>query len=252
MPKHRFFISQSLSGDTIEIAGPTVHHIRTVLRLKPGDTIQLVDPSGTLASVKILSVDPAGIEGLVLGRETPPKKETTIALFQGLPKGAKMDQIVRQATEIGVDLIAPVVTERAIGLPEEKVSKKLERWRRIATEAAQQSKRTDVPQVLPVLSWSEALELLNTFELKVVFWEEEKQRLVAELFDRPEKPASLGVVIGPEGGLASDEIDDLRRTGSQTVTFGERILRTETAGIAALAIVLYELRRLFGDGQSNS
>jgi 16S rRNA (uracil1498-N3)-methyltransferase len=146
-------------------------------------------------------------------------------------------------TEIGVSGIYPIITERAIvKVDGEKIGRKLDRWRKIATEAAKQSHRTTIPKVNPVIAWREALQELRSFDQIILFWEEETETLPYEVLD----PAAgkIAVVIGPEGGLSEKEAGDLKNIGARVATLGESILRVETAAPVAVALAIYDLRRI--------
>jgi 16S rRNA (uracil1498-N3)-methyltransferase len=238
--KPRFFIDRSVDN-AIEIAGPDAKHIRDVLRLKLGDIIEVVDPEGNLADIELTDVA-SNVSGRVVktyeNAETLPK----VYLFQALPKAAKMDDIVRQVTEIGVTGIVPILTERVIvKIEPDKAPKKRERWQKIAAEASKQSHRISIPFVSEILSWDKALDELAHYDQVVVFWEEEQARLPYEALNPT--VGSVALVIGPEGGLADSEIADLKRIGADVVTLGKTILRVETAAPVATALVFYDLRK---------
>lgn len=241
MSKPRFFIEGEI-GESVDITGSDARHIRDVLRLKAGDVIEVVDSGGQLADIEITGVSGDRVSGRVIkrygGREALPE----VYLFQALPKAAKMDMIVRQSTEIGVAGIYPVITERVVVKVEaEKAGKKVERWQKIAAEAAKQSHRVSIPKVSPILSWQDALRELKKFEQVIVFWEVEREMLLHEVL-KPEA-TRIALVIGPEGGLSQREASDLMGVDAQAVTLGETILRVETAGPVAVALALYDLRR---------
>ena len=139
--------------------------------------------------------------------------------------------------------VIPVETSRSIvHLDGGKAAKKIERWQKIAQEASQQSKRVQVPAVGPYLSWKQCLQQLKEEDgLTIIFWEDEQtQSLKALLRSQPQKPAAINLIVGPEGGLSGDEVNQLRDIGAVSASLGKRILRTETAGMAGVAIVLYE------------
>lgn len=242
MAKPRFFI-KGIIGDSVDITGSDARHIKDILRLVPGEIIEVVDSEGTLADVRLEDVSRECVSGRVVERRKTTEALPHVVLFQGLPKSGKFDTVVRQTTEIGVSGISPVLTERVVvKLEPGKAGKKSDRWQRIAEEAAKQAHRMLIPKVSGILSWQEAIEELQKFDQVIVFWEEERESLLFEVL----KPGArtIAVVVGPEGGLSTREVDELKEIGARTVTLGESILRTETAGSIAVALVLYELRRL--------
>lgn len=236
----RFFISsQAIVGDRATIAGSDVHHIRDVLRLAPGDRIALIDESAAVHEAEILEIGAAAVTAKIVASTRAEEPAVYLALFQGLPKAAKFDEVVQKTTELGVDRIAPVLTERTV--IKEVNQARVERWRRIAAAAAKQSRRTGVPRVDEPLEFSDLPAALREFDLTVVFWEGE-----TEPVDRALAGFSgqrLALVIGPEGGFAAAEVQSLSEAGARTASLGPRILRTETAPIAALAIVNFLLGR---------
>jgi len=250
LAKARFFLAGQIGESVeVEITGPDARHIKDVLRLSKGDMIEVVDSEGIIAEVRIEGFARGGVLGRIVGSYKAAESLPQVYLFQGLPKAGKLDTIVRQATEIGVSGISPILTERVVvKLEAQKAAKKSDRWQKIATEAAKQSHRISIPKVTGVLSWQEALEELKKFDHTVVFWEEEHEKLLFEAL-KPEVH-SIALVIGPEGGLAEKEVADLKDIGAEVVTLGESILRTETAGPVAVALTLYELRRMKKTKQS--
>lgn len=242
MGERRFFVSPSLiQGKEASITGSDVKHIRNVLRLKTGDKVTLLDGRGWEHLAQITEISPAQVRLGILESSSKDLPKRRVSLFQGIPKGAKMDLIVQKATELDVDQIVPVIFERTVSHPKEKAAVKQTRWRKIAEEAAKQSERLTIPEILAPCSFYEALKLLPAYDRVLVFWEEETGQLVSDVVGP--KAKTLAIVIGPEGGMTSAEVKKMVALGARTVTAGDLILRTETAAIAALAIVSYELRR---------
>lgn len=242
MAKPRFFIGRQVKY-AVDITGADARHVKDVLRLVPGDIIEVVDPDGNLAEVEITNIYKDRISGKVINRRQIKEKLPEVFLFQALPKATKMDDIVRQTTEVGVTGLFPILTERVVvKIDPEKAKKKVERWQKIAAEAAKQSHRSLIPKVSPVLDWQDVLEKLKSFDQVIVFWEEESNRLPYEVIDP--RAGRIAIVIGPEGGLAQWEVSDLKKLGAEVVTLGESILRVETAAPVALALVLYDLRKM--------
>lgn len=242
MSKPRFFVGRPVKF-AVDITGPDARHIKDVLRLGPGDIIEAVDPEGTISDVEITGLEPGKVSGRVVASYRAGEELPEVFLFQALPKASKMDDIVRQSTEIGVAGVFPIQTERVVvKLEPEKAPKKVDRWQKIAVEAAKQSHRTLIPPVSSVLAWGEALKKLKEFDEIIVFWEEERGTLPFEVLDPSAK--TIAIVIGPEGGLSDNEVSDLKDFGAKVVTLGESILRVETAAPVAIALILYDLRRM--------
>lgn len=226
-------------GDRVEIAGDPLHYLTRVLRLDAGDEIELFDGRGRCWSARLEAVEPErAILALGERREAPVAPPITLA--QGLAKGDKLDLVVQKATELGVARIAPLSLARCVvRLDPKKAGERTKRWRRIAEEAARQSGRADVPAVDEPSDLDGFLRAAaGRGEAIGVLWEEEgSARLgswVAAHLDRP-----MAIVIGPEGGLTASEVEAIRRAGGAVLGLGPRILRTETAGLAALAVALH-------------
>lgn len=245
---HRFFIdSPAQTGERIVFNVPISRQMARVLRLEPGAHVIAVEPGGWELIVELTEVGVRRAAGVVVGRQRrqtePPVR---VILGQGLPKYDKMDLVVQKCTEIGVTEIIPVVTRRSIVRLEAgsiTASARCERWRRVAREASEQAGRTLVPLVYSIMDLASALPLLGAADLFLVPWEEEKgARLKAVLRQRLEKGglSSVAILIGPEGGFAPDEVEMARVHGALAVGMGPRLLRTETAGVVAASIVLYE------------
>jgi len=239
---HRFFLnSRAIDGKNVSITGSDVRHIRDVLRLGPGDAVTVIDESAGEYDVELVSLADSEVRGRIIAARRPAAPEVFLALFQGLPKGTKFDEVIEKATELGADRIAPVIMERCVARPDAATDKRVERWRRVAEAAAKQSRRPTLPQIDAPLSWDGFINALADFDLAVVFWEgatEPANIALAGLAGQ-----RLAVVIGPEGGLAAAEVTALAALGAKTAWLGPRILRTETAPVAALAIVNFILQR---------
>lgn len=239
---HKFFVaSEQIADGRVTLTGSDVSHIRTVLRLKAGDSIQVISDSGKLHTVRLVEVKAKEIQGEVISSEKF-DVESPLAIHLGLAltKANKFDGVLRKSIELGACSITPLTTERCVVKTQ---GKKIERWKKIALESSKQCGRTRVPLV------AEDIETLEVFcrknndrDLKLVFWEVEKKNSLKDLKPGTE-PRSVAVLIGPEGGFSLPEIEKARESGFQTVSLGPRILRAETAPIAALAV----LQSLWGD-----
>ncbi len=240
----RVFVSTAdISADIVSIEGSDARHLGLVLRLKPGDSFVAVDEFGREHTAAVTSIEPGLITGRIVATRTPEtESKVRISLAQAVPKGKKMDMIVEKCTELGVGAIIPMMTERVVTQPDEaKMAERAERWQRIANEAAKQSHRTIIPEVHPVVPLESAVDELAQLDLCLLFSEAEQQRPLREVLGRGIRVTTLGLAIGPEGGFSVQEVEMAVAAGAVPVTLGLRILRTETAAIAALSICLYEL-----------
>lgn len=247
---HRFFVpKEQITVPLVTITGSDVNHIARVLRLKPGEEIVVSDGIGGECLAEITYIDPKKVEALIkesfISHNEPPMD---VYLLQGLPKGEKMEFIIQKCTEIGIRKIIPVNMERTIvRLAGDKAEKRRERWRRIAEEAAKQCQRSKVPEIASICSLSEAIKQLPEGTTLIMPWEEERNMgMKTFLRNRLGFSGSLALIIGPEGGITKEEAMISEEYDVQKVSLGPRILRTETAGLVALSIVLYELGDLGG------
>lgn len=241
---HKFFVpAGQIVGNRVTLTGPDISHIRTVLRLKVGASIQVIGGSDKLLTVRLVEVKAKGIQGEVIASEKfDVESPLSVHLGLALTKGNKFDATLRKSVELGACSITPLTTERCV-VKTHQVGIKIERWKKIALESSKQCGRIQVPLV------AEGIETLKIFcrnsddrDLKLVFWEMEGDNSLKDLkLDR--KPRSVAVLIGPEGGFSLAEIEKTREYGFQTVSLGPRILRAETAPVVALAL----LQSLWGD-----
>lgn len=241
---NRFFTDKdNISDDMVIIDGEDVKHIKNVLRLNKGDKIVVCDGEAYEYIVEIETLGDNQVEGIIIHKEmSKSEPPIDVILYQGLPKSTKMDLIIQKTTELGVNEIIPVMTERTIVKldNDKKEQKKLERWNRIAMEAAKQSKRGKIPTVGNVLSFKELLNRLKNEEFVIVPYEDESKTGAKEIL-RKYTGKKINIVIGPEGGFEEEEISMLKEIGAHIISLGPRILRTETAGFTAISIALYEL-----------
>ncbi len=212
-------------------------HLQTVLRLQPGDKIELFNGVGQLAT-SILKEN-SEVELLDVVNYPPPS--CSLTLIQGLPKGDKLELILQKGTELGVNQFYLTAMERSVGqLKSDRKQKRLERWQKIIQEAARQSRQYHLPQLVTDTSLPHVLSTIKA-DLKLLLWEESTTPLREVL---PQLlPQRIAVLVGPEGGVSQQEVDQARAEGYQAVSLGPRILRTETAGLAIMAILQY----LYGD-----
>lgn len=241
-----FFIETSEREDSIlGITGPDARHIKTVLRMKPGDKIGLFDGKGLEYEAKIIDLSPGRVQVSIIHcfpstSESPLK----IIVAQAFLKEKKMDGLVRQLSELGIIKWIPFIAERSVPRPDKKqLSARTKRWEKIAKEALKQCKRGRIMEVGETVSFEEMLNQGQFYDLRVAFWEDELQPVHANLPGSGEKIDTVFAIIGPEGGFTQKEIEKARNRGFITVGLGPRILRAETATVAACVLIQY----LFGD-----
>lgn len=245
---HRFFAEDlHITDNRITITGGDVNHIRNVLRMDPGDHICIVaGQDGKEYDCEILSLDGSRVETVICGVTACDRElQSRIVLFQGLPKSDKMELIIQKAVELGAESIIPVITERTIvKLDPKKEENKRRRWMSISESAAKQSGRLCIPEVHKAVSFDEALRMARELDVNLIPYElAEGMDRTRELMSGIQPGRSVGIFIGPEGGFAADEVRKAVAAGVEPVTLGKRILRTETAGLATLAMLVYNLER---------
>ncbi len=243
MPK--FFVPrENIGEEKIRITGGDVQHIARVLRMNPNDRLTLCDGRGIDYETAIEEISDKEIICKILSREnSKTEADIEVTLVQGLPKAAKMDYIIQKTTELGISRIIPCMLARCVVKLENKKAeeKKTERWRKISTEAAKQSGRGVIPEVCEPHTLDMAIKALGECDIVFVPYECEEQTSLKSVLTACENPHKVGFIIGPEGGFDISEIEKIRSAGIPTVTLGKRILRTETAGEAVLAMVMYEI-----------
>lgn len=234
---------EALAGERVTFDAEETRHLTRVLRLGAGDVVEALDGIGSLLTVRIERVGARGAEGAVLAR-APLASESSLhlTLAQSIPKGDKMESIIRMATELGVARVVPLVTARTVVRVEPgRPGPRLARWQRVAKEAAKQSGRAVIPEVAPPQRLAAWVAGLLPGELLVCLWEDARAPLGPQLPLPPVHRATL--VVGPEGGFERAEADALRAAGAVVGDLGPRILRTETAGPVGLAL----LQARYGD-----
>lgn len=243
---HRFFVNkEQIDNNNIYIKDKDLIHIKNVLRLKPNDKIE-VSSSGINYLCKISKITKDNVIANIISFNSGySEPNIEISLFQGLAKGSKMDLIIQKCVEIGVKEFYAVETERAvvkIDNQKKRVSK-ISRWQTIAEEAAKQSKRDYIPKIKGIINFKEMIEILKEENNTIVPYENE-QNLSIKYGLKEVKGNKINLIIGPEGGFEGHEINSLKDMGAKVVTLGPRLLRTETAGLVASTIILYELGNL--------
>ena len=244
---YRFFVSpEQLLQEPIRISGEDYNHIHNVLRMKTGEEVLVTDQGEKEYLCEIEDYDADTQEVLlrvvdVFGnnRELPAK----IVLFQGYPKGDKMEQIVQKAVELGVAEIVPVMMKRCVvKLDEKKAVKKIERLNGVALSAAKQSKRGRIPEVKPAMNMEQAIQYARSLDSIIVPYESaEGMEYSKKVIDEITDGRSIGIFIGPEGGFEPSEIGKIEAVGGKVISLGHRILRTETAGMVVLSLLMFGL-----------
>ena len=242
--QHFFVSPQQVKEEKIYVEGSDVNHIKNVLRMKLGEKLTVNDGEGWqyLCEVESYEADMAVLH-IVEKSKAETELSSRIYLFQGLPKQDKMELIVQKAVELGAYQVIPVSTKRAVvKLDAKKAGKKVERWQQIAVSAAKQAGRGIVPTVGEVCTYAQALKMAEELDVVLIPYElaegiEETKKIIAGI--RPGQ--SVGVFIGPEGGYEEEEVKLAMEAGAKPVTLGRRILRTETAGLTTLSLLMFHL-----------
>jgi len=243
----RFFVPPSsidLQTGSIMISGNDVNHIRNVLRKRPGDELWISDGQKAEYHCRLEEYQPGTVLLSILYAQEPDYElPSKITLYQALPKADKMEWIIQKAVELGAWDIIPVRTARCVmRLEGERADKKTSRWQQVSEAAAKQCRRLHVPQIGPVMSWKEALEDGEKKDLLLIPYElSSDMERTRSILSNVSPGQTIGILIGPEGGFEKKEVDDAVKKGAVPITLGHRILRTETAGMALLAALMFRL-----------
>ncbi len=242
---YHFFVSKDQIGqEDIVIRGGDVNHIRNVLRMKPGQRVFVSDGEKTGYECQITELTGEAVTARILSESADTAElPARLHLFQGLPKSDKMELIIQKAVELGVYEVIPVKTRRTVvKLDEKKEAARVARWNAIAESAAKQSGRRVIPKVTGVMTFREALDYSDDFQVKLIPFEHARGMEGAKReFERIRPGMDAGIFIGPEGGFEDEEIALAESLGVKPVSLGRRILRTETAGLMALSVAGYLL-----------
>lgn len=240
---YRFFVDESqISEDSIVITGQDVNHIKNVLRMKLGETVLVSNGQDREYTCVLAEITDDEVIAKIEDVDGPARElPVKVTLFQALPKGDKMETVIQKMVELGAHEIVPVSTKRCIvKLDAKKAVAKTKRWNAISESAAKQSKRGIVPNVAEPVTYKQALEQASKLDMILIPYEEAEdmghtRKIIGEI-----KPGmSVGVFIGPEGGFAPEEVEEAIAKGAHAITLGKRILRTETAGMALMAVVMF-------------
>ncbi len=242
----RFFVApENVYNNDISIYNKEdVTHITKVLRLSVNDIITICDGLGKDYKVRIDDINKDEVKTSILeSYDCLGEPPIHVTLFQGIPKAAKMEYIIQKTTELGIGKIVPVFTHRTIVKFDKPKAqqKKIERWQRIAYEAAKQCNRGKIPTVTEPITYKEALKQMSEIDLKMMPYEREPSNKLKNILRSNINVKNVGIFIGPEGGFEEKEVDQASKSGVNLVTLGPRILRTETAGMTTLAILMSEI-----------
>ena len=250
---YNFFVDESArAGDSFRIGGKDHNHICNVLRMQVGDTF-LVSCGGTSSLCRLKYIGEDTVEAEILEEDyRNTELPVRFYLFQGLPKGDKLELIIQKTVELGVAGIIPVEMSRCVmKLDEKKKKARRERWQSIAESAAKQSKRNIIPQVSDVMTYKQAMAKAAELDLFLVPYENERGMAATREALSGIKPGmSVGILVGPEGGFEDKEVELARGAGAAVISLGQRILRAETAAVTAVAMgMLHVEMNVDGDGQ---
>lgn len=243
---HLFYVEENQINEEsllVTITGEDVNHIKNVLRLRQGDKVTVCNGHGTDF---LCIIDEVCDKSVLLTIEekclSKGELDNTIYLFQGLPKKDKMELVIQKATELGAGCVIPVLNKRSVVKLEDakKEEKKLVRWNQIALAAAKQSKRGVIPKVLPVMKFEKAVEFAaKQCDLVIIPYENERGiEYARQVLAQCSTSKSIGIFIGPEGGFEDEEISFAKKNGAKIISLGHRILRTETAALSAMTLVM--------------
>ena len=241
---YQFFVeTNQVAGDKICILGSDVNHIKNVLRMKPNTRVR-ISAGGRSYFGAIESITDTEVWVIIEEEDTiGTELSNRIYLFQGLPKGDKMELIIQKAVELGVYEIIPVAMKNCVTkLDDKKAESKVKRWQAISESAAKQSKRTVIPEIAMPLNWKNALEKAKELDIVLVPYENERgMEATREIMKGIAPGQRIGIFIGPEGGFAPEEIAMIQEDERKfhTLSLGRRILRTETAGLTTLSMLVF-------------
>lgn len=247
----RFFVPPENIGEkTITIDDrDDLRHMAKVLRLSAGDEIEVSDSVEWEYRAELISIEPDAAEARIIDKQRFISEPSVhVTLFQGIPKQGKMETIVQKCVELGIYDIIPVFTDRTVVVDKGNFSKKVQRWQKVSDEAVKQCRRGIVPQVFEPMKMPELLEAFGVFDLVLFAYESEDTVTIKEVLRRTletqewtEGRKRIALISGPEGGFSDEEAEAIVKEGGVSVSLGKTTLRTETAGMAALAMIMYEM-----------
>ena len=249
MPK--FFVAgNQINNNKIKIIGDDVNHIKNVLRQKSGDKITICDTSKEQDYLcKIDKIEEKSIDCNIIEKlENNTESNVKVTIFQGLPKADKLELVIQKSVELGVYDITPLQMKRCVvKLNEKDKAKKIQRWKKISEVAAKQCGRNIIPKINNIVNVKEVCNLCNEYDIVLIAYENEKENTLKKELKNLKKldkeEIKVAVIIGPEGGIAPEEIEMFEENGAKIITLGNRILRTETVALSVLSIIMYELEK---------
>lgn len=245
----RYFISpEDIQGSYI-IVRKDVHHLIDVLRKSPGDRLLLCDGLGHDFSCEIIQVDEQKekiVTKVLERRDSDTEPSVFVTLIQALPKGDRMEYVLEKGVEVGISSFVPFDTERSmVHLDSHRAQSKVERWNKLTESAAKQCGRGRIPKVEPLHSFEEAVSLIPSYDLSLLFYEEAPHQSLKDTLQRlPARPEKVCLFIGSEGGFSPKEAERIQEAGAVVCGLGPRILRADTAGVVAASLLLYEFRQM--------
>lgn len=245
MPKY-FVDKENINKNYVNIINEDYNHIVNVFRKKIGDHILVNDMSGYDYECEIIDIKENIVEAKILNKKNnDSESKTKIKIYQSLPKGSKMESIIQKTVELGIDEIIPVYSKNCVvKLEDKKAVKKVERWNKIALAAAKQCGRGKIPVVRDIISFKEAIDEAKNDDLRFVLYENEKDLTIRNIFDISISCENISFFVGPEGGYTENEIIEAKKNNIQSISLGNRILRTETVGIVVLSIIMYNMEEI--------
>ena len=249
MPK--FFVAENqINNNKITIIGNDVNHIKNVLRQKSGDKITICDTSKEqdyLCEIDKIEEKSIGCN-IIEKLENNTESNVKVTIFQGLPKADKMELVIQKSVELGVYDITPLQMKRCVvKLNEKDKAKKIQRWQKISEVAAKQCGRNIIPKINNIVNVKEVCNLCNEYDIVLIAYENEKENTLKKELKNLKKldkeEIKVAIIIGPEGGIAPEEIEMFEENGAKIITLGNRILRTETVALSVLSIIMYELEK---------
>ena len=236
-----FFVgSKDIKENNVIITGNDCNHIKNVLRMNEQDVIEISNKEKAESFIaKITKIEKDSIECEIIEQISTNEPTQKITVFQGIPKSDKMEYIIQKSVELGVYEIVPVEMKNCVAKIKNP-EKKLNRWQAISESASKQSKRSIVPEIKNPVTVSELAEIIKEFDLVLLAFENEKNITLKQELVKNKNAKKIAVIIGPEGGISLEEKNILEKNGAVCVTLGKRILRTETAPVAILSMILYE------------
>ncbi len=238
---HNFFINNNqINNSEILIEGQDAKHISQVLRMKIGEEIYVCNKETSIRYLaKIDKIEKENVFCSIIKELESTELTVKVTLFQGLPKADKMELIIQKAVELGVYNIIPVEMKNCIAKLKDE-DKKIARWQAISESAAKQSKRCIIPKIEKSVNLSKLAEMVKDYDLVIIAYEDENKITLKQLISESKQISKIAIIVGPEGGIDKEEIKVLKEKGAKVATLGKRILRTETAPLAILSMLIYE------------